>query len=107
MIAVIVTDDFTGNPDLRQRVTNLPNVKVIRNTEVLEISGSVAVTGIKLRDLKTGRQWELHVDGVFPASAPRSILSHSSARLTPINMVKLRWGCSVKHPPRVCGQSET
>lgn len=67
VIAVIITDDFSGNPDLRQRVTNLPNVKVIRNTEVLEISGSAAVTGIKLRDLKTGRQWEQPVDGVFPS----------------------------------------
>ncbi|MFZ2444846.1 MAG: FAD-dependent oxidoreductase [Syntrophobacteraceae bacterium] len=67
VIAVIVTDDFTGNPDLRQRITNLPNVKVIRNTEVLEISGAAAVTGIKLRDLKTGREWVEDVDGVFPS----------------------------------------
>jgi alkyl hydroperoxide reductase subunit F len=67
VIAVIVTDDFTGNPDLRQRVTNLANVKVIRDTEVLEIIGSVTVTGIKLRDLKTGREWVEAVDGVFPS----------------------------------------
>lgn len=65
--AVIVTDDFTGNPDLRQRVANLPNVQVIRNTEVVEIIGSTTVTGIKLRDLKTGTVRELHVDGVFPS----------------------------------------
>ncbi|MBI5593294.1 MAG: FAD-dependent oxidoreductase [Deltaproteobacteria bacterium] len=67
VIAVIVTDDFTGNPDLRQRVTNLPNVKIIRNTEVLEVIGSTKVTGIKLRDMKTGNEWEEKVDGVFPS----------------------------------------
>ncbi len=26
--AVIVTDDFTGNPDLRERITKLPKVKI-------------------------------------------------------------------------------
>ena len=67
VIAVIVTDDFTGNPDLRQRVTKLPNVKVIRNTEVLEIIGDAAVTGSRLKNLRTGREWVEDVDGVFPS----------------------------------------
>lgn len=65
--AVIVTDDFTGNPDLRQRITKFPNVKIIRNTEVLEVIGSTTVTGIKLRNLNTGNEWVEHVDGVFPS----------------------------------------
>jgi NADH-dependent peroxiredoxin subunit F len=67
VIAVIVTDDFTGNPDLRQRITKLPNVKIIRNTEVLEVIGSATVTGIKLRDLNSGNEWVEHVDGAFPS----------------------------------------
>ncbi len=67
VIAVIVTDDFTGNPDLRQRITRLSNVKVIRNTEVLEVIGSATVTGIRLRDLHTGNEWEQPVAGVFPS----------------------------------------
>ncbi len=67
VVAVIVTDDFTGNPDLRERISKFPNVKIIRNTEVLEIIGSATVTGIKLRDLNTGREWVEEVDGVFPS----------------------------------------
>ena len=67
VIAVIVTEDFTGNPDLKQRVTNLHNVGVIRNAEVLEVKGAATVTGIRLRDLKTGREWEQRVEGVFPS----------------------------------------
>lgn len=67
VIAVIVTDDFTGNPDLRERITKLPKVKIIRNTEVLEVIGSATVSGIKLRDLNTGRVWVEDVDGVFPS----------------------------------------
>jgi thioredoxin reductase len=63
----IIIDDFTGNPDLRQRVTNLSDVKIIRNTEVLEVIGGTKVTGIKLRDMKTGNEWEEKVDGVFPS----------------------------------------
>ena len=67
VIAVIVTEDFTGNPDLKQKVTNLPHVKVIRNTEVVEIKGTATVTGVRLRNLKTGMEWEQRVDGVFPS----------------------------------------
>lgn len=67
VIAVIVTEDFTGNPDLKLRVTNLPGVRVIRNTEVVEVKGSGVVSAIMLRDLKTGRQWEQPVEGVFPS----------------------------------------
>jgi alkyl hydroperoxide reductase subunit F len=67
VIAVIVTNDFTGNPDLRERITKLPNVKIIRNTEVLEVIGSETVTGIKLRDLNTGGERVERVDGVFPS----------------------------------------
>jgi thioredoxin reductase/thiol-disulfide isomerase/thioredoxin len=67
VIAVIVTDDFTGNPDLIERITKLPEVKIVRNAEVLEVIGSAAVRGIKLRDLNTGREWVEDVDGVFPS----------------------------------------
>ena len=67
VIAVIVTDDFTGNPDLIERITKLPRVKIVRNAEVLEVIGSAAVRGIKLRDLNTGREWVEDVDGVFPS----------------------------------------
>ncbi len=67
VIAIIVTDDFTGNPDLRERITKLPKVKIIRNTEALEVIGSTRVTGIKLRDLKTGREWAEDLEGIFPS----------------------------------------
>jgi len=67
VIAVIVTDDFTGNPDLKGRITRLPMVRVIRNTEVIEVLGNSTVTGIKLRDLKTGEERVEDVEGVFPS----------------------------------------
>lgn len=67
VVAVIITSDFTGNPDLRERITNLPNVSTIRNTEVLEILGSGRVTGIRLRNRNTGSEWVESVEGVFPS----------------------------------------
>lgn len=67
VLAVIVTDDFTGNPDLRERVTRIPKVKVVRHTEVTEVIGNSAVTGIRLRDMKSGREWIEKVDGIFPS----------------------------------------
>ena len=67
VLAIIVTNDFTGNPDLRDRIRKLPNVRIIRNTEVLEVLGTRSVSGIRLRDLKTGHEWEESVQGVFPS----------------------------------------
>ncbi len=67
VVSVIVTDDFTGNPDLRQRIGNLPNVKIIRNAEVVEVIGAAAVTGIKLRNRDAGNEWIERVNGVFPS----------------------------------------
>lgn len=67
VLAVIVTDDFTGNPDLRERVTRIPKVKVVRHTEVTEVIGNSAVTGIRLKDMKSGKEWIEKVDGIFPS----------------------------------------
>ncbi len=67
VVAVIVTNDFTGNPDLRDRIKKLPNGRIVTNTEVTEIVGARSVSGIRLRDVKTGHEWEEPVQGVFPS----------------------------------------
>lgn len=58
------TDNLRGDEILLKNATNSPKVKVLNNTEVLEILGDVAVGGIKVKN-KSGKEDTLLVSGVF------------------------------------------
>lgn len=58
------TDNLRGDEILLKNATDSPKVKVLNNTEVLEILGDVAVGGIKVKD-KSGKEDTLLVSGVF------------------------------------------
>lgn len=62
--------EFRGERILQQRVFDNPKIEVVWNAEVEEVLGNDApptVTGVKVRDTKTGEITELNVDGVFIA----------------------------------------
>ncbi len=59
------TDNLRGDEILLKNATSSPKVKVLNNTEVLEILGDVAVGGIRIKDIKTGKEDTLLVSGVF------------------------------------------
>jgi thioredoxin reductase (NADPH) len=44
-----------------------PKIDVIWNSDVAEILGNAGVTGVKLRDTKTGAESDFKTDGVFVA----------------------------------------
>jgi thioredoxin reductase (NADPH) len=67
-------DSFRSEKILSERLFAKPNVKVIWNSEVAEYTGEPArppmppsVTGVKLRDVRTGAITEMPIDGVFVA----------------------------------------
>jgi thioredoxin reductase (NADPH) len=67
-------DSFRSEKILRERLFAMPNVKVLWNTEVAEITGTPpkppmpqSVTGVRLRDVRTGQITEMPIDGVFVA----------------------------------------
>jgi thioredoxin reductase (NADPH) len=63
-------DQFRGEKILQERVAKNPKIKVIWDSAVDEITGKEdpkAVTGIKLRHVKTGAVSDLTLDGVFVA----------------------------------------
>jgi len=67
-------DSFRSEKILRERLFAMPNVKVLWNTEVAEITGTPpkppmpqSVTGVRLRDVRSGQITELPIDGVFVA----------------------------------------
>ena len=67
-------DSFRSEKILRERLFAKENVKILWNTEIAEITGAPAkppmppsVSGVKLRDTKTGTISEFPIDGVFVA----------------------------------------
>ncbi len=56
---------LTGDPVLIDRVKNAPNLTIYLEHQVQEIQGADRVTGIVIKDLKTGEMNNLEVRGVF------------------------------------------
>ncbi|MGE5648514.1 MAG: thioredoxin-disulfide reductase [Acidobacteriota bacterium] len=91
-------DQFRASKIMYDRARANPKIKWLTNTVVDEISdpGKGHVDGVQLRDVKTGRQWEQEVDGLFiaighvPNTAPFKgqieldadgfVISHGGAR---------------------------
>ena len=60
-------DSFRASKIMQDRVNNNPKISVLMNTEVVEVLGDDAVTGVQLRNVQTGEEHKLSVQGVFVA----------------------------------------
>ena len=76
-------DQFRASNIMAERVLNHPKIRVLWNTEVNEIIGETAVTGLELRDTVTGAISNLGVGGVFIAigHTPRSDLFREQVQI--------------------------
>jgi thioredoxin reductase (NADPH) len=59
-------DELRADPILQERIFSNPKVKFVWDSVVEEISGDEKVTGVQVRNLKTGEITRLDADGVFP-----------------------------------------
>jgi thioredoxin reductase (NADPH) len=60
-------DQFRATPVVQDKVFAEPNIDFIWNTVVKEIQGDTFVRGLKIVDVKSGKESLLEVDGVFIA----------------------------------------
>lgn len=63
-------DQFRAEKILQQRLFNNPKIEVLWNTTLAEVTGTAepkSVTGVKLKDIRTGQISSRKVDGVFIA----------------------------------------
>ena len=60
-------DEFRASKIMQERALANPKIEVAWNTEVAEVLGDDAVTGVRLRDTSTGELREFRTDGVFVA----------------------------------------
>jgi thioredoxin reductase (NADPH) len=60
-------DEFRASKIMQERALSNPKIGVIWDSVVDEIEGNGAVTGVRLRNVKTGATSDLPTDGVFMA----------------------------------------
>lgn len=60
-------DQFRASQAMQQKAKENPKISFKLNTEPLEITGDMVVSGIKVKDTKTGKISEIKTDGVFVA----------------------------------------
>jgi thioredoxin reductase (NADPH) len=60
-------DSFRASKVMAARVLSHPKVQVAWNTEVVDVLGDDAISGVRLRDTVTGAERELEVGGLFVA----------------------------------------
>lgn len=60
-------NEFRASKIMQERVLNNPKIKVIWDSEVIEILGGEKVTGVRIKNVKTNEDSELTADGVFIA----------------------------------------
>jgi len=58
-------DQLRAQPFLQKQAFAHPKIEFIWNTVVTEILGDEAVKGVRLRNVKTGEEREMPIDGVF------------------------------------------
>ena len=60
-------DSFRASKIMQDRVLHNDKIKVIWDTEITDVTGEDRVTGLKMKNLKTGEEREMPVEGVFVA----------------------------------------
>lgn len=60
-------DEFRASKIMQQRVLDNPKIDVVWNTEVIDVLGDQFVSGVVLKDVKTGKQKDFASEGLFVA----------------------------------------
>lgn len=89
-------DELRGAMVLQEELKSLPNVEILYSHTVQEIRGTEAVESLLIRDVKTGSDRELAVDGVFIAVGihPMSELAATLADCDPAGYVLAGEDCA-------------
>ncbi len=60
-------EEFRASKIMSERVAKNPKIELVMNTEMLDVHGDKGVTGIEIKNVKTGAQSKMDVEGVFIA----------------------------------------
>jgi thioredoxin reductase (NADPH) len=87
-------DELRASKIMADRAHNDPKIKFIWNSEVADLHGDAKLSGITIRDIKSGKTSELPVTGLFVAIGhdPRSELLKGQVDLDPAGYVLTKAG---------------
>ncbi len=60
-------DSFKASEIMQKRVRENPKIKIMFNSEVVEVLGDTNVTGVKVKNNLTDKEEEMSIDGIFVA----------------------------------------
>ena len=87
-------DELRASRIMKQRAQNDPKIEFVWNSQVTEILGEEKLTGLKVKDVKTGNEKTLNITGLFVAIGhePRSELLKGQIDLDPNGYVLTKPG---------------
>jgi len=60
-------DEFRASKIMVERLKSNPKIQIIWNTKVIGVTGETKLEGVRLKDIKTDKETEMPVDGLFLA----------------------------------------
>ncbi|HEY7588425.1 MAG TPA: thioredoxin-disulfide reductase [Thermoplasmata archaeon] len=84
--------EFRASKIMQDRVTRTPNVRVVWDSEIVEVLGDAKVEGVRAKNVKTGETTDLKAQGLFLA------IGHAPATEVFRGQLELEKDCIVLHP---------
>lgn len=99
-IDLISSAPLTGDQLLVDKVHKVGNVSLFIGHEVLEIEGSGLVEAIRVRDIKSGEETRLEVEGVFIeiGLVPNSDFARGILDMNELKEIRISNCCETRHP---------
>ena len=87
-------DSLRASKIMQERAQKHPKIRFAWNAEVEEVLGGEFVTGVRLRDVRTGERRDLPVEAVFVAIGhrPNTDLVRGQLELDPVGYIKVESG---------------
>jgi thioredoxin reductase (NADPH) len=89
-------DELRASKIMQERARKHPKIRFVWNAVVDEVLGSEFVSGVRLRDAKSGEKRELPVEALFVAIGhePNTALLRGQVELDPVGYIKVESGGS-------------
>jgi thioredoxin reductase (NADPH) len=84
--------EFRASKIMQDRVTRTPNVRVVWDSEIVEVLGDAKVEGVRAKNVKTGETTDMKAQGLFLA------IGHAPATEVFRGQLELEKDCIVLHP---------
>ena len=99
VIIVHRRNEFRASKIMQDRVLNNPKVKVMWNSEVIEVAGESKLTSVKINNIETGKVVEYPTDGLFVAigHVPASKLFEGKLELDEMGYLKITMTALMKN----------